>query len=41
MVVQYTDDKIAVYLDQGSGILACENPATNNLKTEVAKNIFH
>ena len=36
MVVQYTDDRTALYHDQDSGILACENPATNNLKNEVA-----
>jgi len=37
MVVQYTDDRIALYLDQDSSILACENPATNKLKNLVAE----
>jgi len=37
MVVQYTDDRTALYRDQDSGILVCENPATNKLKNEVTE----
>lgn len=37
MVVQYTYGRTVLYLDQDSGILACENPATDKLKNEVAE----
>jgi len=35
MVVQYTDDRTALYHEQDSGILACEILATNKLRNKV------